>query len=48
MARYWEDLSGAAIAELFGFKNAAVVDTILDRAERRLRQRFADGIDAVG
>lgn len=48
VARYWEDLSGAAIAELFGFKNAAVVDTILDRAERRLRQRFPDGIDAVG
>ncbi len=46
VARYWEDLSGAEIAARFGYKNAAVVDTILDRAERRLRQRFAD-IDAV-
>lgn len=46
VARYWEDLSGAEIAARFGYKSAAVVDTILDRAERRLRQRFAD-IDAV-
>lgn len=46
VARYWEDLSSAEIATRFGYKNAAVVDTILDRAERRLRQRFAD-IDAV-
>jgi len=46
VARYWEDLSGAEIAARFGYKTAAVVDTILDRAERRLRQRFAD-IDAV-
>lgn len=46
VARFWEDLSGAEIAARFGYKNAAVVDTILDRAERRLRQRFAD-IDAV-
>ena len=46
VARYWEDLSGAEIAARFGYKNAAVVDTILARAERRLRQRFAD-VDAV-
>lgn len=47
VARYWEDLSSAAIAELLGFRSAAVVDTILDRAERRLRERFPGGIDAV-
>jgi RNA polymerase sigma factor (sigma-70 family) len=46
VARFWEDLSSAEIAARFGYKNAAVVDSILDRAERRLRQRFAD-IDAV-
>jgi RNA polymerase sigma factor (sigma-70 family) len=46
VARYWEDLSGAEIAARFGYKSAAVVDTVLQRAERRLRQRFAD-IDAV-
>ena len=46
VARYWEDMSSAEIAARFGYKSAAVVDTILDRAERRLRQRFAD-IDAV-
>ena len=46
VARYWEDLPSAEIAARFGYKNAAVVDAILDRAERRLRQRFAD-IDAV-
>jgi DNA-directed RNA polymerase specialized sigma24 family protein len=46
VARYWEDLSGAEIAARFGYRSAAVVDTILQRAERRLRQRFAD-IDAV-
>ena len=46
VARFWEDLSSAEIAARFGYRNAAVVDTILDRAERRLRQRFAD-IDAV-
>jgi DNA-directed RNA polymerase specialized sigma24 family protein len=47
VARYWEDLSSAAIAGLLGYKNAAVVDTVLDRAERRLRERFGGGIDAV-
>jgi RNA polymerase sigma factor (sigma-70 family) len=47
VARYWEDLSSAEIADRFGYKSAAVVDTILDRAERRLRQRFPGGIDAV-
>ena len=48
VARYWEDLPSAEIAALFGYKNAAVVDAILDRAERRLRDRFPGGIDAVG
>ena len=48
VARYWEDLPSAEIAARFGYKSAAVVDTILDRAERRLRQRFPGGIDAVG
>jgi DNA-directed RNA polymerase specialized sigma24 family protein len=47
VARFWEDLSGAEIAARFGYKNAAVVDTILDRAERRLRERFPGGLDAV-
>jgi RNA polymerase sigma factor (sigma-70 family) len=48
VARFWEDLSGAEIAARFGYKNAAVVNTILDRAERRLRERFPGGLDAVG
>ena len=48
VARYWEDLPSAEIAARFGYKNAAVVDAILDRAERRLRDRFPGGIDAVG
>ena len=48
VARYWEDLPSAEIAARFGYKNAAVVDAILDRAERRLRDQFPGGIDAVG
>jgi len=47
VARFWEDLSGAEIAARFGYKSAAVVDTILQRAERRLRERFPGGVDAV-
>ena len=47
VARYWEGLPAREIAERFGYKNAASVDTILDRAERRLRNRFPGGIDAV-
>jgi hypothetical protein len=45
--RYREGLPSREIAERFGYKNAAVVDTILDRAERRLRDRFPGGTDAV-
>jgi RNA polymerase sigma factor (sigma-70 family) len=47
VARFWEDLSSAEIGARFGYKNAAVVNTILDRAERRLRERFPGGLDAV-
>jgi len=47
VARYWEGLPAREIAERFNYNSAAVVDTILDRAERRLRGRFPGGIDAV-
>jgi RNA polymerase sigma factor (sigma-70 family) len=47
LARYWEGLPSREIATRFNYRNAAVVDTILDRAERRLRDRFPGGIDAV-
>ena len=45
VARYWEGLSSQEIADLLGWKSAAVVDTTLGRVERKLRERFGASLD---